>query len=72
MRIQSILKGRFTILPAVELRQTGGYVWVVSVTERNDGFPKTTVMRGSDVFSKAPDAWDDAGLEALRIATQLD
>jgi hypothetical protein len=72
MRTQSILKGRFTILPGVELQQTGGYIWIVSVTDRSDNCPKTTIMRGSCAFKQAPDAWDDAGREALPIATQLD
>ena len=33
--------------------------------------PKVTVIRGTKVYALAPDALDDAGREATRIAEQL-
>ncbi|SAK96136.1 hypothetical protein AWB81_05360 [Caballeronia arationis] len=70
MRLQSIFKGRYTVLPDIEER-TGGYVSVVRVMEYNGERPKVTVIRGTKVYALAPDALDDAGREATRIAEQL-
>ncbi|CAH2804861.1 MAG: hypothetical protein CBHOC_4394 [uncultured Caballeronia sp.] len=71
MRTQSILKGRFTVLPGVEYQKTGDYIWIVHVTEHIDGTPKIFIRKGTHLFASAPDALDDASMQALRIAAAL-
>ena len=71
MRTQSILKGRFTIIPDFELEAPGSYLAIVRVTEQTDGGTKTSIRRGVRLFTCAPDALDDAALQARRIAAEL-
>ncbi|MCE4547470.1 MULTISPECIES: hypothetical protein [Caballeronia] len=71
MRTQSILKGRFTVIPDFQLAAPGSYVGIVRVTEQTDGGTKTSIRRGTRLFASAPDALDDAALQARRIAAAL-
>ncbi|WP_061152690.1 hypothetical protein [Caballeronia arvi] len=71
MRTQSILKGRFTVIPEFELAAPGSYVTIVRVTEQADGGMKTSIRRGTRLFASAADALDDAAHQARRIAAAL-
>ncbi|WP_061152675.1 hypothetical protein [Caballeronia arvi] len=71
MRTQSILKGRFTVIPDFDLAAPGSYVAIVRVTEQTDGGMKTSIRRGTRLFASAPDALDDAALQARRTAAAL-